>query len=302
MNFESTLAQQASRATTIAIIRMKAIAAFERHGTPVTKVDAMTLQTDSGAYMTLANLVERCVGAPRKHWEDVIDLHVRTMLESQRLSDPEMLLNMPDDEFYMRLRERVVPTSVLRPTTEFEYGRPLVDAPDSPRRVLNLSFPDLALSLADRYLVNRDLDTAWAFGRENTAAVPVDQRESLSKDGIVVEALRGNSIYVASKIADMPALIENYSPPAPFGVLFAIPNAYEIDFYPVENFEDAVRATELMATLARMLVTGTPSPMSPEVFFWRAGEFCQVTEGEEIAPNGVFADTLVELAHVSGNQ
>lgn len=296
MYFESALAQQASHATTVAIVRMKAIAAFERHGTPVVKVDAMTLRTESGSYMGLHNLVERCAGVPHTVWDEIVDRHVATMVESQRLSDPEMLLNMDDEEFYMRLRERVVPRSVLRPIDEFSYSRPLVDAHDSPRRVLNLSFPDLALSLAGRYLVNRDLATAWAFGRENTAAVPIDQRESLVKDGIVVEALRGDSIYVASKVADMPALIEKYSAPAEFGVLFAIPNAYEIDFYPVENSEDTVRAAELMATLAHMLVSDTPSPASPEVFFWRGGQFCQVTNRGEVRPNGVFASTLAELA------
>ena len=296
MKFEQSLAEQASYATTVALIRRKVIAAVERHGVKVTKVDAMTLKSGSGGYMGLENLVERCRNAQRRHWDDIIEAHVAVMLESQKLSDPDYVVVLPDEEFYMRLRERVAPLGVLRRIEEFQYSRPLVDTPYSPRRVLNLTFPDLALTLSDRYLKNRDMEAAWAFGRENTGAMAFDTCEAMAKDGIAIEVQRGDSIYLASKIADMPTLIANHLGEAPFGVLFAIPNAYEIDYYRPRDLDEITRATELLVVLAQMLSRNTPNPLSQEVYFWRDGEFCQVSDREEITPNGIFADTLVELA------
>ncbi|WP_338889654.1 hypothetical protein [Rhodococcus sovatensis] len=296
MKFESSLAEQASYATTVALIRRKVIAAFERHGVKVTKVDAMTLKSGSDGYMGLDNLVERCRNAQRRHWDDIIEAHVKIMIESQKLSDPDYVLGLPDDEFYMRLRERVVPLGILRDTEEHQYSRPLVDTQDSPRRVLNLTFPDLALTLSDRYLKNRDMEAAWAFGRENTGAMAFDTSEAMVKDGIAIEVQRGDSIYLASKIADMPTLIANHLGEAPFGVLFAIPNAYEIDYYRPRDLDEITQATELLVGLAQALSKNTPNPLSRDVFFWRDGEFCQVSDRDEITPNGIFADTLVELA------
>ena len=296
MKFESTLAEQASHATAIAIVRMKVIAAFERHRVEVSKVDARTLRAGTDGYIALDNLVERCRNAQRQHWDDIIETHVTIVLESQKHSDPDYLLGLPDEEFYMRLRERVVPTGALHRIDEYEYSQPLLDTPDSPRRVLNLTFPDLALTLPDRYLKNRDMEAAWAFGREHTGTVAFDTCESMVKDGIAIEVQRGNSIYLASKIADMPTLITNHLGEAPFGVLFAIPSAYEIDYYRPLDVVEAVRAIELLVGLADTLSKNTPNPLSREVYFWRDGEFCQVSAQHTITPKGILADTLLELA------
>lgn len=288
----SDLAEHASRATTVAIIRKKVMASLTRRGIRATKVNAVTLRLDSGGYVGLDNLVDRCLNYSNSSWNDVVEAHVTTLLDMQKYSDPAHIASMPDDEFYMRLRERVAPASLLRQLSEFSYTRPLVDAFDSPRRMLNLTFPDLALTLPDVALVGRDLETAWAFGRANTAAMKFDRRESMIKDNITIDVLRGDSIYLASKVADMPTFIDRYLDEAPFGVLFTIPNAYEIDNFLPRTFEETARAAELMVGVAQMLSRDTPNPLSDHVYFWRDGEYCQVT-GDASA--GVFAATLREL-------
>ncbi|OAK54548.1 hypothetical protein A3K89_04115 [Rhodococcoides kyotonense] len=290
------LAQQPFTATSVAIIRMKVIAACKSRGVEVTTIDGMTLRMESGFTMGLHNLVQRCSVNDRRHWDDMIEFHVTTTLETQRLSNPEYLLNMPDDEFYMRLRERVVPPEILSIMNEYSYSSPLVDAPGSPRRVLNLSFPNLALNVADRYLANRDLSAAWAFGRENTAAVKFETYESMLKDDVAVEVRRGDSIYLASKVANMPRFLADELGDAPFGVLFAVPSAYEIDCHRLRSHDEAQRAADLLLELAVMLSTDTPSQLSSEVFFWRDDEYCQVSRNGVLEPTGHFDDTLRELA------
>ncbi|WP_245819941.1 hypothetical protein [Rhodococcoides yunnanense] len=286
------MAEQASRATTVAIIRRKVMLELGRQGVTATKVDELTLRLDSGGYMGLNNLVDRCLNAPVRHWTDCVEAHVTTMLESQRLSDPEQLMSLPDDEFYLRLRERVAPLGNLPTLDAFTYSHPLVDVPNSPRRVLNLTFPDLALTVTDQILGNRDLDTAWAFGRQNTGAMKFDVHESMVKDGIVIDVWRGDSIYLASKVADMPTLITSNLGEAPFGVLFTIPNAYEIDSYLPREYDDTARAAMHLLGVAQGLSRNTPNPLSDHVYFWRDGQYCQVTGN---APAELFTDTLREL-------
>ncbi|SNS38903.1 hypothetical protein [Rhodococcoides kyotonense] len=286
------VAESASRATTVAIIRRKVLIELKRRGAHATKVDELTLRLDSGGYLGLNNLVDRCLNAPVWHWGDCVEAHVTTMLESQRLSDLDRLMALPDEEFYMRLRERVAPLGNLPKPEAFTYSHPLVDAPNSPRRVLNLTFPDLALTVNDQLLENRDIDAAWAFGRENTAAMVFDDHESLIKDDIAIDVWRGDSIYLASKVADMPTLIAGHLGDAPFGVLFAIPSAYEIDYFLPREYDHTVRAAELMAGLAPMLARNTPNPLSTELYFWRDAEYCQVTGGSSAE---LFAQTLAEL-------
>lgn len=288
----SELTEQASRATTVAIIRKKVIAELGRRGIHATKVNAVTLRLDWGGYMGLDNLVDRCLAHSRRSWTEVVAAHVTTLLDMQKFSDPAHVSSLPDDEFYMRLRERVAPQGVLRKLDEFTYSRPLVDVRNSPRRVLNLTFPDLALTLPDIALEGRDLETSWAFGRANTASMKFDKHESMSKDGITVDVWRGGSIYLASKVADMPTLIENHLGDAPFGVLFTIPNAYEIDYFLPRTFDETARAAEFLVGVAQMLSRDTPNPLSDHVYFWRHGEYCQVT-GDGSAD--LFAATLREL-------
>lgn len=285
------LAEQASRATSVAIIRRKVLLELERHDIRATKVDELTLRLDSGDLMGLNNLVDRCLNAPVRYWTDCVEAHVATLLEAQRLTDPDRLMSMPDHEFYMRLRERVAPAANVSMGDAYGYSQPLVDMRDAPRRVLNLTFPDLALTVTDQILANRDMDAAWAFGRENTAAMGFDERESLIKDDIAIEVWRGNSIYLASKVADMPSLIDKHLGDAPSGVLFAIPNAYEIVYFLPREYDETVRATGLLSEVAQMLSKNTPNPLSTQVYFWRDGEYCQVTGGK----TDLFERTLAEL-------
>ena len=91
MRFESTAADQAARATSIAIIRMKAIEAFRRHGLEVRRIDATTLGADSGVRFPLENLLAECHEMGRPLWDEVIDVHTRYMVEATRETDPSEL-------------------------------------------------------------------------------------------------------------------------------------------------------------------------------------------------------------------
>lgn len=273
---DSPFAEQASRATTIAIIRRKAIEAFGRHGLDVERIDGTTLGNDIGMRFPLENLVGHCLDNSRSVWDKIIDMHARTMVQATRDPDPSTL---SDDEFFSRVRERVLAPNVLDRFSDYDYSRPLVeDAPVSPQCVLGLSFPGRAFVLADRHLVGRNIETAWAAGRANTASVEFDDYEELRKNGIRVEVRRGNSIFLASKVADMRTLITDHLGTSPNGVLFAIPNSYEIDYYRPRSSDDAMRAVPLLADIARMFCT-EPSPLSPNVFFWQDGEFSLVHDG-----------------------
>lgn len=284
--------KQASGRSNIGIIRMKAITAFRRHGLVVGRVDHTTLASESGAHFPLDNLVARCNLAGRPMWDDVITEHVRTMVEATQVGNPA---DLPDEEFYPRLRERVLAPQMLDQHREFGYNylRPLIAAePNGLQRGLCLSFPGHALTLADSHVTPRDVEAAWATGRVNTAAVTFDTFEALFKDDVHVAVLRGNSIFLASKVADMQTMADQYFGDSPNGVLFTIPSGYEIDCHLPTDAGTALHAAEIMKTLATTLYGSEPAPLSSQVFFWRAGRIELVSPGR---PRGQFAHLLAEL-------
>ena len=287
--------QHVAHATTLAIVRMKTIEAFRIRGLVVHREDATTLTADSGAHFPLDNVFARCSGAPRSAWDDIIGGHVQVMIEAMRESDPAFIAALSDDEFYSKLRERIVAPCVLDSVGAYSYSVPLLAVPDAPRRVLNLSSPNRALTLSDSHFEGRDIDAAWAAGRKNTAAIEFEGTQILERKGICIEVLDGDSIYLASKIADMTTLISTHLGECLYGVLFAVPNAYELAFHRPRDADDAVSAVTALAELADVFSRSTPSPLSRSVFFWRDGEYCQVFDGTSIEPTGIFASTLTEL-------
>ncbi|MBY4127748.1 hypothetical protein HQO83_05005 [Rhodococcus fascians] len=287
--------QHVAHATTLAIVRMKTIEAFRIRGLVVHREDATTLTADSGAYFPLDNVFARCSGAPRSAWDDIIGGHVQVMIEAMRESDPAFIAALSDDEFYSKLRERIVAPCVLESVGAYSYSVPLLAVPDAPRRVLNLSSPNRALTLSDSHFEGRDIDAAWAAGRKNTAAIEFEGTQILERKGICIEVLDGDSIYLASKIADMTTLISTHLGECLYGVLFAVPNAYELAFHRPRDADDAIAAATALAELADVFSRDTPSPLSRSVFFWRDGEYCQVSDGTAIALTGIFASTVAEL-------
>ena len=291
MKFQSLPNYGAVHATTFAIVRMKTIEAFRKRGVVVHREDATTLAAGSGPHFPLENLFARCSGASRSAWDSIIDGHVDVMIEAMREADPTFITSLPDDEFHSRLRERIVAPSALEAMAEYDYSVPLLDAPDAPRRVLNLSSPNRALTLADRHLVGRDMQAAWAAGRNNTAAMQFEDAQILNRDGIDVHVLSGDSIYLASKVADMPTLISTHLGECLYGLLFAVPSAYELAVHRPNDADCALGAVAALAELADVFSRDTPSPLSRSVFFWRDGEYSDVSHG----PTGIFASTLTEL-------
>ncbi|OZC84140.1 hypothetical protein CH254_25135 [Rhodococcus sp. 06-412-2C] len=291
MKFQSLPNYGAVHATTFAIVRMKTIEAFRRRGVTVHRVDATTVAAGSGPHFPLENLFARCSGASRSAWDSIIDGHVDVMIEMMREADPTFITSLSDDEFHSRLRERIVAPSALEAMAEYDYSVPLLDAPGAPRRVLNLSSPNRALTLADRHLVGRDMNAAWAAGRRNTAAMKFEDGRILSRNSIDIEVLSGDSIYLASKVADMTTLISTHLGECLYGVLFVVPNAYEFVFHRPRNADMTLAAAAELAELADMFGRDTPSPLSSSVFFWRDGKYCDVSHD----PAGIFASTLTEL-------
>ena len=295
MKIQPIPTQHVAHATTLAIVRMKTIEAFRIRGLVVHREDATTLTADSGAHFPLDNVFARCSGAPRSAWDDIIGGHVQVMIEAMRESDPAFIAALSDDEFYSKLRERIVAPCVLESVGAYSYSVPLLAVPDAPRRVLNLSSPNRALTLSDSHFEGRDMDAAWAAGRKNTAALEFEGTQILEREGVCIEVLDGDSIYLASKIADMTTLISTHLGECLYGVLFAVPNAYELAFHRPRDADDAVSAVAALAELADVFSRSAPSPLSRSVFFWRDGEYCQVFDGISIEPTGIFASTLTEL-------
>ena len=291
MKIEPIPNQHVAHATTLAIVRMKTIEAFRTRGMVVHREDATTLGAESGVRFPLDNVFARCSGAPRSAWDSIIGGHVQVMIEAMRESAPAFIAGLSDDEFHSKLRERVVAPCVLESMGSYSYSVPLLAAPDAPRRVLNLSSPNRALTLSDSHFEGRDIDAAWAAGRKNTAAIEFEGAQLLEREGVCIEVLDGDSIYLASKIADMTTLISSHLGECLYGVLFAVPNAYEFAFHRPRDADDAVAAATALAELADVFSRDTPSPLSRSVFFWRDGEYCDVTHG----PKGIFTSALTEL-------
>jgi hypothetical protein len=169
-----------------------------------------------GHILFLANLTRNAQGIDPRHWPELVAGQIGGHLDDAGWDAPEEL---SADELRSRIRTRLL-SDQKDEWSSFDYARPFapgiiqvlcVDCPHVVTTLGDDSIPQMALTLEEMYF----------HGQENTDAEPIDERFEVAE---FVHGLTGESLFIASKAGNFPALVRGVIGRAPLGVVFAVPN------------------------------------------------------------------------------
>lgn len=238
-------------------------------------VHADRLETVDGRVFGLTNLASQCLasGLAEDGWLHVVTAHIDGILAAFGAVPPELTVAQLRADTYLRL----VHTEAIPDTADDAFGY---------ARRIGAGFLEMLAHRAGdhvRWLTDADVakvgaEELRAIGRENLRRIRPDECQLLRNDTGCIYIARGDSGFVASKLLLLPEVLDVVLPdvPCPDGVLVAVPNRYELAFAPLD--------ANVIANLAGLVSCATHqyshgiAPLTPHVFWWRAGELTQLTE------------------------
>lgn len=239
-------------------------------------VHADHLETADGRVFGLSNLASKCLssGLAEDGWLQVVTAHIDGILAAFGAVPPELTAEQLRAGTYLRL----VHTEAIPGKADEAFGYA--------RRIGAGFLEMLAHRSGDhvRWLTDADVakvgaEELRAIGRENLLRIRPDECQLLRNDAGCIYIARGDSGFVASKLLVLPELLRVVLGPQvqyPDGVLVAVPNRYELAFAPLD--------AQVIANLAGLISCATHqftygiAPLTPHVYWWRAGELTQITE------------------------
>ncbi|MBU9765139.1 hypothetical protein FR943_14965 [Mycobacterium sp. TNTM28] len=138
--------------------------------------------------------------------------------------------------------------------------------------VMYLDYPETVVPLSDALLVPDQLVQMWEAARRNTALEPVAaaQWHPALGDGADYLTVGGDSLFTASKLADVETLAGSLGLDSGRTLIFAAPSAYELLCHPLDSLDVAANA------LARMCAAAWHSyreagGLTPNLYVWENG-------------------------------
>lgn len=257
--------------------------------------DQAVLVASSGETFGLDNAVAKCVAAERDQWPHVLEQHFGSVVRA--LSGPT-ITDLTPDQLAAQVRTRLVPTSSLaRGEADLSYGRPFTEDLSV---VLCVDFPETVGYIDSTHAARLDLDVLFQQGQQNTDAEPVDEAFEVQDTGVTV--LQGESLFIASKVVNMDALVQQvFGRPAPHGVVFAVPDRNTALLHPIESGQAVAAIGELTRIGADHFPTGV-GPLTPNSYHWHQGAVTKIgmpnTEKNtiEIMPTPALMEIIEQVA------
>ncbi|MCJ1715735.1 hypothetical protein [Curtobacterium sp. VKM Ac-2922] len=230
-------------------------------GDPADPATVRLVAQDGQVYL-LENLAAQLRGETPDRQIAIAEEHFDRMLLAQREPAAEAL---SADDLRDRIRVRLLADDSADPT-DLSYARPfapglvLALCLDNPTTVTTLSastLPKLALGV----------DELFAIGQLRTDDEPVDDRSEIAPGVHVVE---GESLFTASKAANLPALFGA----APYGTVFTVPNRHLLIAAPISGPESLAAVQSLAGVFAQLISSDPHHPgglVSPHLLFSRNG-------------------------------
>ncbi|WP_029107284.1 hypothetical protein [Mycobacterium sp. URHD0025] len=280
-----------------AYIRRLTLQALATRGVEATfAADGATVRCSDGSGYGLDNLMRSCRNAAQQDWPKVVDKHFADMLSSR---DRPGVDDMDSSELLARVRARVLSTEQVEesPGGMLSYGWPIADGLTE---VLCVDHPDVVAYLNTEQVSTRDVAALRAAGRRNTADEPIEQVITRDADEARYFILTGESVFVGSKILDVGALVPDYLPAAPHGVIVGAPSRNLLMAHPIAAAESLITAINGMAQLCRTLSAGNPGPISGDLYYWN-GDLQRVTSVNPqtgaiaVLVDGAFGDVFTAL-------
>jgi len=213
----------------------------------------------------LSNLAQLCHALERSQWTDAIRSHFENLEASERAQDDLADFTKARDLLKVRVfRTSEIPPEALEAMTRTALAPDLV-------AVLAADLPTTVMT------VNREMAAGWgvpidelfAIARQHMAAeVESYERSSVPiGDGVAVEALVGDSFFVASQIIRF----EELAAPGANGALVALANRHQLLWHDIEKVAGTVAAVQVMLQLALRGYQEGPGSLTPDLYWWHRG-------------------------------
>jgi len=228
---------------------------------PVMTEHGKALQLADMGRLSMENVADDLMRTPQSQWEATLQRWVQFAIEASRAqSAPRLSV----DEVLPIVHTRIIATA---DADGCDYGRPFAEGLF---QVLCLDYPTHVVTLTDKNIGDLEvpLDVLFGLGQINTDAEPID--ETFDEGG--VHFVTGDSMFIASKIGNIPALLGRLGVEAPDGLLFAVPNR-SLLMYSLPTREEGL--TSILG-IAQMIGSFTPEAgfnnpgglLSRNVFYW----------------------------------
>jgi hypothetical protein len=250
--------------------------AFAERGREVT-VHVDYVRDDRGGEFGLRNVAAACHNDPRGEvaWPAIVAQHVSTLAEHV---DGRLLDGFTADDVRSRVFVKLLPAPTAPVRGDLSYLASTVPGlVDS----LVVDFPEAVGWLTAAHVSKfGGKDALRAAGLANLRALPPEQCKHIATaDGGAFEMLLGESVYTASRVLVMEDLLEQALEPGAkttYGVLAAMATRNQIAIHTISG-RSIVPSLRLMARFALAGFKDGTGPLSPNVFWWRDGQWTQVT-------------------------
>lgn len=248
------------------------------HAAPRTDAETgeIFLEIDGAHRINVANLIDDLAQTdPSKH-EAAIERWVAFVMESGRLAEEPIT---DPDELRRRVRTRIIPAD-LAAVPELSYARPF---PGALALALCLDFPNTVTTITNQHLEGYPLglDELYHYGQLNTNDEPIDEHGPCGP----FTGIGGESLFIASKAANIADLVTRLRIDAPHGLFFTIPERSILLYAPADPqaiTQQFLRLVDYHRRDVMRRFQATPArTLSRDIFYCAPdGEFGAVTRSD----------------------
>lgn len=234
-------------------------------------------ESSSGGQFGLYNLSRAVKLEPQQNWPQVVERHISGLFS--RKSEPKDD-ELSDDEILSLVKARLIPSAYLPDShrAQFTYRRAIVNDLEA---ILMLDYPETVSTVPDAIVSRFDADRLWQAAIAAVSAEPLAEMQALDAGSGPFHLIATDSMFTASRALDIPALLARVGvPSAPHGVLFVVPSRHHLAFHVVED-TSALPIVQGMSQFAQMAFADGVGEISPNVYYWSAAGYEQVTSIDE---------------------
>lgn len=251
---------------------------FAEAGLEVT-VHADHVVDAQGREFGLSNAAALCHNDDRGEtaWPTIVREHARRVVGA--VDAPSPFDTMSAAELLASTYVRLMPAADIAPL-ELSYPPMFCDGVVA---VLNVDLPESVTIYDDEHVEKfGPFDDLYRAGIANLRAVAFDDHHVVEHEGGRIDVLLGSSMFVASTILVLPDVVARYGGGIveEYGVFVAAPFRHQLVFHVIRD-ASALASLNVLAGFALAGYADSVGPLSPEVFWWRRGEFRKLTEHDE---------------------
>ena len=254
---------------------------------PVLTEGGKALQIAGQGMLSMENVADDLMSGSVAEWEPRLQRWLEMVVstvESKTGAAPSR------EEVMAQIRTRLIPAT---DSHGYAYARQFTD---DLALILCLDFPTHVEKLTDESIVDLGIavDELFAQGQQNTNVETIDER--FDEDD--VHFIVGDTMYVAAKAADMPALLKHLGVNAPDGLLFAVPNRETLMYRvptPGDGVADLIGLSQLLSSLSPEAGYENPGGvLSNNIYYW-------APDGSIEPQMGDFRETMAAAARAGAN-